>query len=70
MLWYRGCEIISVLESTVSEVVFIYFSRIVLERTAKESDSLVREKINNAIVYSFEYHGAREIPWESARTIG
>ena len=60
----------NVSENTVSEVVIIYFSRIALERAAKESDSLVNEKISNAIVYSLEYHGTRVIPCESARTIG
>jgi HJR/Mrr/RecB family endonuclease len=33
-----------------------------LERTAKESDSLVDEKVIKTIVYDPKYYGAREIP--------
>ena len=55
---------------TVLELWVLYFSRIVLERTTKESDSLVHERLENTIICTPEYHGAREIPWESARTIG
>ena len=44
------------------EIVIARFSRIVLERTAEESESLVCKKPCKAIVYTPKYHGAREIP--------
>ena len=47
-----------------------YFSRTTLGRVTKEGDSPVNEKIKALNFYSPKYHGAREIPWESAQTIG
>ena len=45
-------------------------SRIVLERTAIESDSLVSEKLHNVRVFTPKYRRAREILRESVQTIG
>lgn len=47
-----------------------YLSRIVLERTAKESDSLVGEKLIKVRVFIPKYRRAREILRESVQTIG
>ena len=52
------------------QLVKIQLSWIALERAAKESDSLVHERLIKPIAFTPKYHGAREIPWESAQTIG
>ena len=56
--------------STESNVTIRSLSRTVLERTAKESDSLVREKSPNVRMYIPKYRRAREILRESVQTIG
>ena len=49
---------------------FLYDSWIALERATKEGESPVNEIIWKNVVSNPEYHGAREIPWESAPTMG
>jgi hypothetical protein len=41
-----------------------------LEGATKERDSRVNEKLKERLIFTPKYHGAREIPWESAQTIG
>ena len=58
------------LKNAVFSVIVMVLSLIVLERTAKESDSLVSEKLHNVRASKPEYRRAREILRESVQTIG
>ncbi len=58
------------LRDTARDVHVRLLSRTVLERTAKESDSLVRKRLPNIRVYTPKYRRAREILRESVQTIG
>ena len=47
-----------------------YVNRTALEEATKERDSRVNESMKERLIFIPKYHGAREIPWESAQTIG
>ena len=55
---------------TANDVYVRLLSRTDLERSAKESDSLVSERLPNARVYTPKYRRARGILRESVQTIG